>query len=218
MVIRQKAVPLLRCRYLKLSVDTFEDMGWQDSSDMSESKLPKELPTCDGEYLPALPVFDFINAAAEHHGTEALSYLVASCITLDDMGTEVQQELEKAETVRDALTSYCRLAYQEQSHAECRLGDNDAYETLITCNTLPTTDPKINQYSEWLLIMSLIALVRHAAGSDWCPKEIAFQSQTSIVSTVWKAFPRSRFLVAQHETGLKIPTFTLDQPWPGHTV
>ena len=188
MVIRHEPVPLLRCRYLKLFVETFEDLGWEVSSDMGEATLPAELPACDGDHVPALPVFDFVAAAAHRHGTVDLSYLVAARITLDDMGTEVRRELEKAETVRDALASYCRLAYQEQSHAECRLGDDAAGENLVTSGTLPSPDPGKNQYSEWLLIMSLVALVRHAAGSEWHPDKIAFQSQPPIGSTAWKAF------------------------------
>jgi AraC-like DNA-binding protein len=218
MVIRHEPVPLLRCRYLKLFFETFEDMGREVSSDMSEASLPAELPACDSDHVPALPVFDFVAAAAHRHGTEELGYLAAARIKLDDMGTELRRELEKANTVRDALASYCRLAYREQSHAECRLGADAAGETLISGSTLPSTDPGKNQYSEWLLVMSMIALIRHAAGREWHPAAIAFQSQPPIGSTAWRAFPRTQFLVAQHETGLKVPTRTLDLPWPGHTV
>lgn len=218
MVIRHEPVRLLRCRYLKLFVETFEDLGCEISSDMSEARLPAELPACDGDHVPALPVFDLVAAAAHRHGTEDLGYLVAARITLDDMGKELRRELEKASSVRDALAGYCRLAYWEQSHAECRLGDDAGGQTLISGSTLPSTDPGKNQYSEWLLIMSLIALIRHAAGSEWHPDEIAFQSQPPIGSRAWRAFPHTRFLVAHHETGLKIPTSTLDLPWPGHTV
>ena len=175
MVIRHEPVPLLRYRYLKLFVETFEDLGREVSSDMSEASLPAELPACNGDHLPALPVFDFVAAAAHRHGTEDLGYLAAARITLDDMGPEIRRELEKASTVGGALASYCRLAYREQSHAECRLGDDVAGETLISGSTLPSTDPGKNQYSEWLLIMSLITLIRHAAGNEWHPDEIAFQ-------------------------------------------
>ena len=218
MAIQHEPVPLVRCRYLKLFVETFEDLGCEVSSDMSEASLPAELPVCNGDHLPALPVFDFVDAAAHRHGTEDLGYLAAARITLDDMGPEIRRELEKASTVRGALASYCRLASWEQSHAECLLGKDAAGETLISGSTLPSTDPGKNQYSEWLLIMSLIALIRHAAGNEWHPDEIAFQSQPPIGSKAWMAFPHTRFLVAQHETALKIPTRTLDLPWPGLTV
>ncbi|MGB5639935.1 MAG: AraC family transcriptional regulator [Sedimenticolaceae bacterium] len=62
--------------------------------------------------------------------------------------------------------------------------------------------------------LSLLAIVRHAAGSDWRPSQVGFQSQPAFGKSVWKAFPGTRFVVSQCETCVTVPAEILSLAWP----
>jgi len=75
-------------------------------------------------------------------------------------------------------------------------------------------DPELSQYSEWLLIGSLMEIIRQAAGRAWRPRQIAFQIRPTLGKTVRKAYPDTQFLVGQAETGISFSSEILDLPWP----
>lgn len=212
---RPNPVALLRCAYLDLFVSTFRTLGQDVTSDLSEARLPLEWPKCRGEYAPALPAFAFVTAAAQRHGIEDFGFLAGARLRLTDFDVGVRGELDKAETLGDALNSYCALVGREQSYLLCHLSEHAGGEVRI-CATAAALEPghALNQYSEWLLIMSLVAIVRHATTSDWHPSQIAFQSQPGLGESVWRAFPETRFAVAQGQTWITVPAETLSLPWP----
>jgi len=216
MSIGCEPVPLLRCRYLDLFVSAFRDLGHDVTSDLSQSRLPVELPECRGTYVPALPTFDFITSTVQQHNIEDFGCLAGAQLKVSDFDAAVRRELNKARTLSEALNSYCRLVSREQSHVFCHGTEHISGEAQICATMAPCLEPEQYQYSEWLLIMSLVAIVRHAAGSDGHPSQIAFRSQPTLGKSVWQTFPNTRFLVAQSETSVSVPAETLDLAWPDH--
>ncbi|MGB5255383.1 MAG: helix-turn-helix transcriptional regulator, partial [Sedimenticolaceae bacterium] len=131
-----------------------------------------------------------------------------------DFDAAVRRELNKARTLSEALNSYCRLVTREQSHVLCHVTAHISGEAQIHGTAGLGLGPDQHEYSEWLLIMSLVAIVRHAAGSDWCPSQVTFQSQPAFGKSVWKAFPGTCLLVGQSETCVTVPAEILSLPWP----
>ena len=216
MDIRLDLVPLLRCTYLDLFVRTFTELGKDVASDLSRARLPVELPECQGAYIPALPTLAFVASTVQRQGIADFGCQAGARLTLGDLDEVVLRELNKATTLGDALNSYCSLAGREQSHVLCHITKQAGGQALISGTATLGPDPEQYQYSEWLLIMSLMAIIRHAAGSDWRPSQIAFQSQPALGASVWKAFPGTRFLVGQGEACVSVPREILGLPWPDH--
>ena len=214
MTTAYETVPLLRCHYLDLVVSAFRDLGHDVTSELIQSRLPAELPKCRGTYVPALPTFDFITAAVQQHNIEDFGCLAGAQLKVSDFDAAVRRELNKARTLSEALNSYCRLVTREQSHVLCHVTAHISGEAQIHGTVGLGLSPDQHEYSEWLLIMSLLAIVRHAAGSDWCPSQVAFQSQPAFGKSVWKAFPGTRFVVGQSETCVTVPAEILSLAWP----
>lgn len=207
-------VPLLRCHYLDLAVSAFRDLGHDVTSELIQSRLPAELPKCRGAYVPALPTFDFITSTVQQHNIEDFGCLAGAQLKVSDFDAAVRRELNKARTLSEALNSYCRLVSREQSHVLCHVTEHISGEAQIYGTVGLGLGPDQHEYSEWLLIMSLLAIVRHAAGSDWRPSQVAFQSQPAFGKSVWKAFPGTRFVVSQCETCVTVPAEILSLAWP----
>ncbi len=209
-----ETVPLLRCHYLDLVVSAFRDLGHDVTSELIQSRLPAELPKCRGAYVPALPTFDFITSTVQKHNIEDFGCLAGAQLKVSDFDAAVRRELNKARTLSEALNSYCRLVSREQSHVLCHVTEHISGEAQIYGTVGLGLGPDQHEYSEWLLIMSLLAIVRHAAGSDWRPSQVAFQSQPAFGQSVWKAFPGTRLVVGQCETCVTVPAEILSLAWP----
>lgn len=214
-------LPLMRCAYLDLFVTTFDRLGRDVTPDLGRARLPVELPKCHGTYVPTLPTLAFVGAAARKHRIEDFGYLAGAGLGVGDFDEAVRRELDRAPTLGDALDGYCRRVSHEQNHMLCEVTKHPGGEAHI-CGTA-TLEPDHDQYqyqyqySEWLLIMSLVAIIRRAAGADWRPGQITFQSQPVFGESVWRAFPGTRFVVAQHQTSVTVATETLGLAWPDHS-
>jgi AraC-like DNA-binding protein len=57
--------------------------------------------------------------------------------------------------------------------------------------------------------MSLMTVIRYFTGNEWMPPAIVLQSQRVPVQHARRAFPRTRFLTGQAETGIIIPASLL---------
>jgi AraC-like DNA-binding protein len=78
-------------------------------------------------------------------------------------------------------------------------------------------DPEhqVFQYSEWVLIMSVLSIIRQTTSQEWSPQQVSFQSQPVLSAVDWKAFPGTQFYVGQPDTSISIPQDMLNLAWPG---
>jgi AraC-like DNA-binding protein len=208
-------VPVLRCTYLKHFIQVFRELGLDIHSDLCQSRLPDALPDRIIEYVPAHPALAFVIATAQKHGIEGLGSTAGLNLHPSEFSDVVRQGLSQATTLGQALDSFCHLVNQEQSHVHCRLVNTDGKEARI-CGTVGM-DPKHEafQYSEWILIMSMLCIIRQAASQEWSPQQVSFQSQPVISALDWKALPGTQFYVGQSDTSISFPKDMLNLVWPG---
>jgi AraC-like DNA-binding protein len=104
---------------------------------------------------------------------------------------------------------------QEQSHVHCRLVNSDGNQARIYGAV--GMDPKHDafQYSEWILIMSVLSIIRQATSQEWSPKQVSFQSQPVLSALDWKALPGTQFYVGQSDTSIAFSKDMLNLVWPG---
>jgi AraC-like DNA-binding protein len=163
--------------------------------------------------VPALPTLAFIAKMVEELGCQDFAYLAATGLRLNDLGSAVRRGLRQATTLGEALNGYCSHVDHEQSHVLCHIDENDSGDARISGKASPSLAPELSQYSEWLLIGSLMLMIHQATGRVWRPRQIAFQSRPTLGKAVWKAYPDTQLLVGQAETGISFSGEILDLPW-----
>ncbi len=72
--------------------------------------------------------------------------------------------------------------------------------------------------AEWLNIQSIISVVRSVAGSDWCPREVTFQSRNKPSPAAYAAFANTRILLGRKHTTVLIDTSVLARPTVGQAA
>lgn len=214
MFAKIEPVPVFRCAYLDLFIRTFEELGLDITPNLRSACLPLKPPECQGEYVPVLPTLAFVATAAKMHGNKDIGYLAGSRIKLSDLNETLRHGLNSATTLNEALQSYCKMANSEHSHVLCNITEQTSGEFRFNATMALGQEPEQASYAEWLLIMSVIAVVRHAAGNDWHPSQINFHSKPSLGKSTWKAFPDTHFVVGLRETCILFPREIAGLPWP----
>jgi AraC-like DNA-binding protein len=207
-------IPLIRCKYLHLFIETLEEFGMAVDSELCESRLPDETPNRSLMYVPAHPALNFIIDITKKYGIEGLGARAGSKLDISIFDEIVRQHLQKARTLGEALNAFCLLVDREQSHVHCHVKSIEGKQARICGTVAMSNEPEQCQYSEWILIMSVLYIIRHAAGKDWSPDKITFHSQPSLCESDWKAFPGTKFCVEQPDTSISMDYGMLSLPWP----
>ena len=207
-------VPVIRCTYLHLFIETLEEFNVAVDSELCKSRLPDATPNRSIMYVPAHPALDFIIDITKKHGIEGLGASAGSKLEPSSFDEAIRQELQKATTLGDALNAFCLFVDREQSHVHCHVKSIEGNQARIFGTVAMSNEAEQCHYSEWILIMSMLAIIRHAVGKDWCPDEITFHSQPSLCESDWEAFPGTKFYVGQVDTSITMDQAMLSLPWP----
>jgi len=158
--------------------------------------------------VPLQAALSFAQWAAQGADIEAFGLRVGSRLQVSHFGAGLRSALQGAASLERALECFARLADREQSNVRYRI-DRTGDEVQI-CSSVDAAPTSETEYlGEWLRIMSLMTVIRYFTGNEWMPPAISLQSQRVPGQHARRAFPRTRFLTGQAETGIIIPASLL---------
>ncbi len=201
-------IPVIRAAYLNLFIDVLKESGRHYKTALQQSNLPTRLADKRDDYVPLKAALSFLHWAVCSTGIEDLGLRAGLRLRISDFDATLRSALLRTPMLESALQTFCRLADREQSPISYRMvrGQDEVriYSSFDALRPYET-----DHCGEWLQIMPLLTIFRHFAGEDWTPTAIAFQSQHAPEQHARRAFPRTRFLVGQKETGIVFPASLL---------
>lgn len=201
-------IPVIRAAYLELFMDATDQCTSKDMASLLQFNLPANLANKPDAYVPLQTALSFAQWAAQGADIEAFGIKVGSRLQVSNFSAGLRSALQGAASLERALECFARLADREQSNVHYRI-ERTGDEVQI-CSSLDAAPPSDNKYpGEWLRIMSLMTVIRYFTGNEWMPSAIALQSQREPGQHARRAFPRTRFLTGQAETGIIIPASLL---------
>jgi len=201
-------IPVIRAAYLDLFMGAAGPCASNDPASLLQFNLPANLDDKPDAYVPLKTALSFAQRAAQGSDIEALGINVGSRLQVSHFGAGLRSALQGAASLERALECFARLADREQSNVHYRI-DRTGDEVQI-CSSVDAAPPSETEYlGEWLRIMSLMTVIRYFTGNEWMPPAIALQSHRVPGQHARRAFPRTRFLTGQAETGIIIPASLL---------
>ncbi len=201
-------IPVIRAAYLELFMGASDPYAGIDPVLLQQFNLPANLANKPDAYVPLKTALSFAQWAAQGSDIEAFGIKVGSRLQISHFSAGLRSALQGAASLECALECFARLADREQSNVRYRI-DRTGGEVKI-CSLVDAAPPSETEYpDEWLRIMSLMTVIRYFTGNEWMPSAIALQSHRVPGQHARRAFPRTRFLTGQAETGIIIPASLL---------
>jgi len=201
-------IPVIRAAYLELFMDAADQCASKDMAGLLQFNLPANLANKPDAYVPLKTALSFAQWAAQDADIEAFGIKVGSRLQVSHFSAGLRSALQGAASLERALECFARLADRERSDVHYRI--ERAGDEVKICSSVDTAPLSETEYlGEWLRIMSLMTVIRYFTGNEWMPSAIALQSHREPGQHARRAFPRTRFLTGQAETGIIIPASLL---------
>lgn len=208
------AIPITRFAYLSLYLDVLSSSGVPIERELERAKLPHVIGGAPDDYVSNILAVAFLRRCERSVGIEDLGFLAARRLRLGALSDRVRRALSSQPTLRAVL---CRLVYEvpiEDSSLLIRVQPEGEHERIIV-GRKGTAFLENLQFSDWLVVMALVEILRSEAGASWQPEEIAFRPHFALGSGAKEHFGNARILVGREHTSLLVAKGLLAAP-TGH--
>ncbi len=200
-----KPIPVIRAAYLNQFTKVLHNFDSVQQLCLEQFNLPTNLCDKPNAYIPMQAALAYMCWAARVEDLELDAWLR---MTISDFNVELRSTLLRASNLEAALQVFFRLAKVEQSAVAYRI-KRTVNDVSIYGSFDFAMPPAAGSCSEWLRIMSLIAVIRKFTGNGWVPTVIALQSSREPRQQVCQAFSQTLFITGQRETGIVFPASLL---------
>lgn len=205
------SIPSFRAAHLLPYVHFLRNVGTPVDRLLSRARLPTLFEDNLEAYLPLQPALRFLSLASRLEGIEELGLATTRFVQLSDLNPYFVRAAHASPSLRIALETYCRMGSLENTNVRFW----PVYESRQAklCAFLDASDePAGLRSAEWSQNMTLVAVVRGFAGSDWYPEEMAFTSDTPVGSDAMSQFPNTHFVLGQKASWITLPRGMLSLP------
>ena len=169
-------VPLVRATALYPMMVAMNKINVSSSNLLDEARLP-QIDCCNpNDWISTERVLYLDNLASRKGGVSSLAFFAAEAASIADMG-EFGQHLLQSSTLNVALDRYCDNQIYYRSSASCYLmhGKNCIWLCRQTRRFFQEGGEQLELYA----LAEMINVVRLAAGPNWWPERLYFQSNRS---------------------------------------
>lgn len=204
-----KPIALIRAAYLNLLMDIAKNRGSENpAAALQLFNLPANQVDNPSAYLPLNAVMSFAQHRAGCHGLDNLIIDFGSHMSVLGFGVELQKVLFNTASLENALDHFVRLAGLEQSNMQIRLLKEDGTVRMVV-EKQKSGSSQSAYLEEWLMIISLMTIVRHFTGHDWYPAEISLQTRRQPGQRILDLLQHTQLLTGQSQTGIAFPSSLL---------
>lgn len=205
---------IVRSAHLIDYLAVMRDAGMPVDRDLARSRLPPRIEETPDLYVSIPIALDWIARCG--HDTEPmhLGFMAARHASMASLQTSHTARILAAPTGLTRLERLIGLASREDSVLHTGMTFERDF-VRVTFDLAGLSGHPFVCLGEWLNLQSIISVVRSVAGSDWCPREITFQSRYAPSPAARAAFPNTRMLIGRKHTTVLIDTAVLARPTAG---
>ncbi|MFW2374105.1 MAG: helix-turn-helix domain-containing protein [Gammaproteobacteria bacterium] len=204
-------IPLFRAAHLLPYIQLLAHIGAPVDSGLRRAKLPIMLVDQPGARVPLLQTLDFLTDMAHCQGIEDLALRAREHASIKELSPVMLNTISSAPTLKTALEAAFRLARLENSQLDIWMVAEKHSVRIYNRHRVPF-DLEGARHLEFNTSMWLLAIIRAFAGSQWCPKEMAFESTLRPGRYASELFPNTRFHIGQKAPWISLPDSLLALP------
>ncbi len=179
--------------------------------DLARSRLPPRIEETPDLYISIPLALHWIARSGHDIEPMHLGFLAARHASMASLQTSHAARILAAPTGLMRLERLADIANREDNVLVASMTTKGAQVRMALDLAGFGSHPLIC-LAEWLNLQSIISVVRSAAGPDWCPREITFQSKYAPSAAARAAFPETRMLIGRRHTTILIDTVVLARP------
>ena len=206
-----ETIPLFRAAHLYPHLELLRKIGASVERGLVQAKLPVNVSNQPDALLPLNRALDFLTKMLYSEGVEDFELRAVHTLKVQNLNANIVAATELAPTLYTALNEFCRLVSYESNYTYYWIETDQTTAKLYT-RFNASNNPRSIRHSEWNQIIAPIAIVRAFAGPDWCPLEIALQSNLPVGQFAMEQFPNTRFLFGQTAAHIELPRAMLSIP------
>ena len=169
-------IPLVRATALHPMIVAMEEINVSSAKLLDEARIPR-LDCCNpGDWISTERMVYLETLMRRESGIPSAAYYVANAASIADMG-EFGKLVLQSSTLKEALDRFCDNLIYYRSSASCYLmrGRN----SLWVCRQTRGSFDEGYEQLELFALAEMIKVARLAAGPEWWPDNLHFQSRRS---------------------------------------
>jgi AraC-like DNA-binding protein len=146
---------------------------------LAEVGIDRAVVSSEAGWIPKPPVYRFLTLVAEQEQIPDLGFQVGESFTPASLGT-LGDAVNHAESLAEAIEVFCRLInrHAEENRSWLEEDEAESSQVWLLNQTTNPFDAK-REIADQAGAMTLVNIVRLAAGSDWYPRRLKFQTSES---------------------------------------
>ncbi len=198
------SIPVTRAELLLPYMSLLEEMGAPTEALLAQHRLPVELKSSLGGYLPTFNAIRFIEMSGRDQGIADFGFLASRTASFDALSVRMRRLILDSPTLYSALRNLCISAELESSHVRHFLYQSG--DSIRLCGQLSGARGLLHRENfQWTKIAFPIQVIREFIGPEWAPRTIAFGSRYKPGIEAQQHWPRTQFISGQNCTWIDIP-------------
>jgi len=172
----EMGIPLVRATALYPMMTAMNEINVPSAKLLDEARIP-QIDCCNpNDWICTERILHLDNLVCRKGGVPSLAFLAANAASIADMG-EFGKHVQQAPTLKAALDRYCDKQIYYRSSSNCYLiwGQNYIWFCRQTKGFFRDGFEQLELY----VLAEMITVVRLAAGPNWWPGKLYFQSHQS---------------------------------------
>ena len=200
-----KSLSLIHCSWLKPFADYC--IGQQIAIQVycQQANVEPDRVMAGEGWITKQQLYGFLNDLADGEGLPEIGFVVGESMTPESLGA-IGEAVLQSKTLGSAIRVFCKLINRstEENLATMQECQDPRYVWLYnqTLNPFPA-DRRIADHAG---LMTMINIVRLAAGSNWCPHRVTLQTAFTDAHRRTQGFQNTTFQFEHHATGLTFPS------------
>lgn len=163
---------LAHTSWLQPFVSYFDERGTDLQDHYSASKISPEVVRSGDGWITKKQLYRLLDRLARRENVPELGFTVGERLDHTSMGV-IGQEIDKSNTLGDALRTFCRLIPRHVEGNEAWVEPGENGQAWLLHSTSTDIGSPIADHAG---LMSLINIVRLAAGPEWYPAQLQLQT------------------------------------------
>jgi AraC-like DNA-binding protein len=203
-----KTISVIRAAYLNVFMNMYGQRCLGSTTLLQGFNLPSNPFEKQDSYLPLKQVLLLVQSLICRTNIEYVLTQFSSRLKITHFSTELQSALQNATSLECALQQFSKLVHHELSNVDCKIQQREDEVHIISSATNMSLS-NLDSLEEWLLIMSLLTVIRYFTCDSWTPTKIMLQTRSELGQNANSAFPHTCILTGQAETVMVVPNSLL---------
>jgi AraC-like DNA-binding protein len=196
-------IPVTRAQHLIHYIGVLRDAGVPVERALERLRLPVSIEETPNDYVSLPRALDWVWQTQREVAIMELGFLASRRMSIGKLHAETQRAVIGAPTGFARVEALAKHMHRENS-AEKIETRREGRNLRVIAEIRGWQSSAVVGFTEWLNIEGIIAILRSAAGPNWCPAEITFVSRGRPSDAALEAYGNARILTCQSCTSLLI--------------